>query len=104
MATIGGAQNLGLGEVVGSLTPGKRADLIMVRRTDINMQDAPDIDIPYLLVTYGRPENVDTVMVDGRILKRNGKLTALDPLKVMTESAEALTALRSRAGLPPLNP
>lgn len=103
MATMGGAKDLGLQNVTGSITPGKRADLIMVRTTDINMQAAPDIDAAWLLVMSGRPENVDTVMVDGRILKQNGVVTVVDPSRVMKEAAQAFTALRARANLPPLN-
>ena len=37
MATIGGARDLGFGDKVGSLTPGKRADIILVRTTDLNL-------------------------------------------------------------------
>lgn len=71
LATIEGARLLGIAEKTGSLTPGKRADLITVRANDINM--APLGDPFYAIVFFGQPSNVDTVMADGRILVRNGK-------------------------------
>jgi cytosine/adenosine deaminase-related metal-dependent hydrolase len=42
------------------------------------------------------PENVDTVVVDGRILKRGGRLAALDPHKVVVEARAALAGVRER--------
>ena len=66
LATIDGARLLGLADKIGSLTPGKRADLILIRTTDINI--APVGDPYYSIVFSGQPANVDTVVVDGRIL------------------------------------
>lgn len=63
LATIDGARDLGLADRVGSLTPGKRADLILVRTSDLNM--APFVD-PYIaLVHCAQPANVDTVWSTG---------------------------------------
>jgi cytosine/adenosine deaminase-related metal-dependent hydrolase len=50
-----------------------------------------------MLVTAAEPSNVDTVVVDGRILKRHGKLTALDVEAIAAEAAAANAALRKRA-------
>ena len=44
-----------------------------------------------------QPDNVDTVVVDGRILRRKGEFTALDYDKVVREASDALTALKARA-------
>ena len=98
LATIDGARNLGLADRVGSLTPGKRADLVLVRTTDLNT--APLSNPVNLLVQSAQPANVDTVVVDGRILKRKGQLIALDPEQVVREAAESLAAVRARAGGP----
>ena len=98
LATINGARDLGIADRVGSLTPGKRADLILVRTTDLNM--APLVDPVIALVHCAQPFNVDTVIVDGRILKRGGQLTAIDTAKVVAEAAESLAGLRVRAGGP----
>jgi 5-methylthioadenosine/S-adenosylhomocysteine deaminase len=96
MATIDGARGLGLGEVTGSLTPGKRADLIMVRTDDLNI--APFTDPVNMIVLAAQPHNVDLVAIDGRILKRHGELTALDPERVVRQAAESLAAVLARVG------
>jgi cytosine/adenosine deaminase-related metal-dependent hydrolase len=98
LATIDGAKDLGIAEKTGSLTPGKRADLILVRTTDVNMSPVGD---PYdALVALAHPGNVDTVVVDGRILRRKSAFTALDFAQVVRESAETAQALRQKAGWP----
>jgi len=95
LATIDGARDLGFADKSGSLTPGKRADLILVRATDGNL--AP-VGSPYdALVMLAQPSNVDTVVVDGRILRSNGKFTALDQDKVIREATDAAAGLKARA-------
>lgn len=95
MATIDGARGLGVADKVGSLVAGKRADIIMVRTTDLNI--GPMTDAAHLLVEAAQPSNVDTVMVDGRILKRRGKLTAIHSGQLVQESAVALAGIKQRA-------
>ena len=95
LATVEGARLLGLSDRIGSLAPGKRADLIMVRSTDINM--APVGDPYYAIVFQGQPANVDTVMVDGRLLVRGGKLTHVDVAKTVREATESARAIGERA-------
>ena len=98
LATLDGAVDLGISEKTGSLTPGKRADIILVRTTDINMAPVGD---PYeAIVSLAQPTNVDTVIVDGRILRQLGKFTALDHAKVVHEAKEAAAALRAQAKWP----
>ncbi|MFC6880809.1 MULTISPECIES: amidohydrolase family protein [Actinomadura] len=75
-ATLAGARAAGLDRRTGSLTPGKQADLILVRGSDLNL--APVSDPAGALVLAAHPGNVDTVLVGGRILKRDGKLVGLD--------------------------
>jgi cytosine/adenosine deaminase-related metal-dependent hydrolase len=99
LATLDGAVDLGVAGRTGSLTPGKRADIILVRTGDINMTPAGD---PYeALVSRAQPGNIDTVIVDGRILRRSGRFTALDHAKVLREAQEAASGLRTRANWPP---
>jgi cytosine/adenosine deaminase-related metal-dependent hydrolase len=95
LGTLEGARSLGLADRVGSLRAGKRADLIMVNTRDVNI--GVFSDPAHMLVEAAQPSNVDTVMVDGRILKRRGKLTAVDVEQVVGEAREALTAVRKRA-------
>ena len=96
LATLDGAVDLGIAQRTGSLTPGKRADMILVRTGDINM--APMADPYEALVNLAQPRNVDTVIADGRVLQRAGRFTALDHAEVLREAIEAGNALRARAG------
>lgn len=98
LATIDGARDLGIADRTGSLTPSKRADLILVRTTDINL--APVGDPAHALVWAAQPSNIDLVVVDGRILRRGGQFTALDVEAVIGEAAESVAGLRARAGWP----
>ena len=86
-ATIDGARACGLAERTGSLTPGKQADLIMVRTDQINT--VPVVEPVAALVTCSDTSNVDTVMVNGRILKRDGRLVDVDVARVGGLAGEA---------------
>jgi 5-methylthioadenosine/S-adenosylhomocysteine deaminase len=94
LGTIGGAQSMGIDDKVGSLKPGKRADLIAINTNALNM--AVVTDPAHLVLEATGPENVDTVVVDGRILKRGGKLAAVDTAKVIAEARAALAGVRER--------
>ena len=95
LATIEAAKALGLADRTGSLKKGKRADVIMVSTRDVNI--GPFTEPAYMLVDSAQAANVDTVLVDGRILKRGGKLTAIDTGKLMTEASAATQAIIQRA-------
>jgi cytosine/adenosine deaminase-related metal-dependent hydrolase len=95
MATINGARALGLEDVTGSLTPGKR-DILLLRATDLDL--APVVDVPSSVVRSATPANVDTVLIDGRVLKRGGELTVHDAEQVVRQATEAADRVRARAG------
>ncbi|MBK6660529.1 MAG: amidohydrolase family protein [Proteobacteria bacterium] len=101
--TTDAASALGLADRVGTLSPGKEADLILVRLDDINTMPLHDASATLLL--HAHPGNVDTVFVAGRCLKRHGKLVAdmaraRDLLMASHESIKAAIA-RDRSTLPP---
>ena len=96
MATINGARALGMGDITGSLTPGKRADLILVRTTDLNI--APLAQIEATIVLSATPANVDTVMVDGRILKHHGQLLHCDVPGIVERAERSALGIRNAAG------
>ena len=96
--TYGGANVLGLADQTGSLTPGKRADVIMVNMNMINMLPLTDVDMPMQLVQHGLPANVDTVIIDGHIRKLNGELIDVDMQRVISEAAQSQAGIRNRAG------
>jgi cytosine/adenosine deaminase-related metal-dependent hydrolase len=61
---------------------------------------APVSDPYEAVVSFGLPTNVDTVLVDGRILRRAGKFTAFDDVKIVAEARDAAIALRDKAKWP----
>ena len=71
-ATINGARMAGLDSQVGSLTPGKQADIVLLRADDLSM--FPVTDAIASAVMLGGVASVDTVLVAGRIVKRDGRL------------------------------
>ena len=95
MATRGGAEAIGLGEEIGALTVGRRADLIQVSLADVHF--VPMYDVISHLVYVADEQDVTSVVVDGRILMRDGKVLTVDEPRV-TREARAL-AERIRAAL-----
>ncbi|MEV7520393.1 amidohydrolase family protein [Streptomyces sp. NPDC091371] len=93
MATLGGAEALGIADRVGSLTPGKRADLVVLDPAALNF--APRFDWVGQIVFNGRPENIDAVYVDGRPLKLDGRLVDVDTARVVHEAEAAATRIRA---------
>ncbi|MFF1321124.1 amidohydrolase family protein [Streptomyces chartreusis] len=75
-ATLQGARTNGLGEVTGSLTPGKQADVLVVRAEDVNNMPLNDAVGTLVLGTDAR--NVDTVFVAGQVRKWDGRLLDVD--------------------------
>jgi len=89
MATIEGAQAIGLGDEIGSLEVGKQADLILVDLTALNL--APVLEVPVRnivpnLVYAGSGHEVKTVMVAGRILVFDGQVLTADEAAVRIEA------------------
>lgn len=82
-ATTAGAAACGLDSKTGTLTPGKQADIIMIRADDVNT--FPVIDPIGTVVASADTSNVDTVLVAGQARKRGGRLVGVD-----------LSALRSQ--------
>lgn len=82
-ATINGARALGMEHRIGSLTPGKQADIVLLRADDINL--VPINDPVQSVVLHTTPANVDTVMIAGRLAKRGGRLLDVDLAKVKAE-------------------
>jgi 5-methylthioadenosine/S-adenosylhomocysteine deaminase len=97
MATRDGARALGLDDEVGSIEPGKRADLILVDRDRPHL--APDADPWSTLVYAARGTDVRLTMVDGQVLVCDFALTQLDGAEVAASARQAARALLTRAGL-----
>ncbi len=98
LATMGGATALGLQSDIGSLEAGKKADIVLLNLEKVWNPVIHDADeqIYSTIVYSSRPENVDSVMVDGRWLMRKGELTGIDEEKIVAESTQELQNLLRR--------
>ena len=97
-ATIEGARALGLDRITGSLTPGKRADIIVINTSALNL--APLTVPETLLSSCTYPSNVETVFIDGRCVKENGQLVGVDVADVVLKANTSLRQLEKRVGQP----
>jgi len=97
MATVDAALDLGIDHLVGSLTPGKRADVILVKTNVLQM--APLNDVIRTIVQSTQAADVDTVFIDGRLMKRSGTLTTIDTERVIHEASVSVARIRRAAGL-----
>jgi 5-methylthioadenosine/S-adenosylhomocysteine deaminase len=97
MATREGARALGLEAEVGSVEPGKRADLIVVGLDRPHL--APGTD-PYSTLVYAaRGTDVRHSVVDGAVLVRDSRPVRLDPAQVTADARREAAALLARAGI-----
>lgn len=95
LVTSMAAVDLGIEDVAGSLTPGKRADLVLLRRDSISLLPSGD---PYeALVYHGQSSAIDTVVCDGRVLKRDGVLTQPSAREAVAQAERRRDDLVARA-------
>jgi 5-methylthioadenosine/S-adenosylhomocysteine deaminase len=96
MATLGGAHSIGMESELGSLEAGKRADLVVLRRDRLHLQPQESID-PYAQLVYEhRASDVDTVVVDGRVLVREGALVELEEGEIRARANESASRVLER--------
>src|ERR671922_611141 len=76
LATLGGAEVLDMADQIGSLAPGKQADVIVLNPHTLNF--APRFDDVSQVVFNAQPGNVEWVLVDGHVLKERGNLVGVD--------------------------
>jgi 5-methylthioadenosine/S-adenosylhomocysteine deaminase len=92
LATMGGAKVLKMDDQIGSLTPGKKADLIILDPKDINF--GPRMDWLSQIVFNGQPRNIEWVFVDGRALKARGEIVGMNPDSLMSNVEKAAKKIR----------
>jgi 5-methylthioadenosine/S-adenosylhomocysteine deaminase len=97
MATRGGARTLGLEDRIGSIEPGKQADLAIVSRNRPHLQ--PDRDPWSTLVYAARGPDVRLVMVGGDVLMEDFSLVREDALEIAAYARDAADELASRAAI-----
>jgi cytosine/adenosine deaminase-related metal-dependent hydrolase len=95
-ATVEGARANGLDSKVGTLTPGKQADLILLRTDRLNV--TPLNDPATAVVTGMDTGNVDTVLIAGRVMKRHGGLLHVDWPAVRRMAAESRNFVVAKSG------
>jgi len=97
LATINGARALGVDEEIGSLEVAKKADLTLVSLRQPHLVPAHN---PVSHLVYAASgSDVDTVIIDGRIIMKNRQVLTLDEEKIIQEANERGTRLLARAGV-----
>ena len=99
MRTINGARALGVDHLIGSLEPGKRADLVI--RSGAVPETVPCVNPVQELLLGGQATTVDTVLVDGEIVWREGRPTRVDLDAVTAAGRACARAVLKRAGYTP---
>ncbi len=102
MATMGGAQALGLDDEIGSLEPGKKADIVLVDLMAPHLWPifrGPRTNAVEQLVYSANAADVRTTIVDGQVLMEDRQVKTLDTHEVFSAAQEAATDLALRAGL-----
>lgn len=93
MATIHGAKGLGLGKEIGSIKVGKKADITIVnlKRTNVVPIYNPVVSLAY----FSQPRDVDTVIVNGRILMDKGETKSINEEEILEKAQKRVDKLRS---------
>jgi len=98
-ATMGGAHCAGLDDKIGSLAPGKEADLLLIRADDINLY--PSNNAVGTVVQAAERSNIDTVIIGGRVRKYRGQVVGLDVVRLKAMVEESRGHLFSAVGYRP---
>ncbi|MFE2416455.1 amidohydrolase family protein [Streptomyces hokutonensis] len=96
--TVDAARSCGLEARVGSITPGKDADIILLRTDDLTV--FPVTDPAATIVSAGHPGLVDTVLVAGRVVKRDGALVGADLPALRARLLASRNRIAEAAGIP----
>ena len=96
MATIAGAKAAHLDHKIGTLTPGKEADIIMLATDRINV--FPLNNVPGTILTLMDTSNVENVFVAGKVMKWQGKLVGVDLNRVRRMTEKSRDAVFARTG------
>jgi 5-methylthioadenosine/S-adenosylhomocysteine deaminase len=98
-ATMAGAHCAGLDDKIGSLAPGKEADLLMIRTDDINLY--PSNNAIGTVVQAAERSNIDTVIIGGRVRKYRGRVVGLDMVSLRAMIDESRSHLFTAVGYRP---
>jgi len=93
MATRGGAEAIGLGDTIGTLAVGKRADIIQVSFDDVHF--VPTYDVISHLVYVADEQDVISVVVDGKVLMKDKEILTIDTERVRKEATELAARIKT---------
>ncbi|WP_226668487.1 5'-deoxyadenosine deaminase [Metabacillus litoralis] len=96
MATIGGAQAMGLENEIGSLEVGKKADLVILDLNDFHTYPSVEVDPISRIVYSATRGNVETTIIDGKIVMENRIMKTMDKSIVLKEANNSMKRLLSR--------
>lgn len=99
LQTLGGARAAGLESIIGSIEPGKRADIVV--RSAEAPEVGPGVDPAHQLIAVAHGPSADTVLVNGRIVLRRGRATLLDEAAVIAQARASAQRMAARLGLAP---
>lgn len=100
MCTIDAAHGLGMGDQIGSLEVGKKADVVLV---DLAKPHLYPYNMPlYRLVCFASGADVDSVIVNGELLMEGRHLTRIDEMEILEDAQIATETMLDRTGLRPL--
>ncbi|MBM3560425.1 MAG: amidohydrolase family protein [Alphaproteobacteria bacterium] len=102
MSTLGGARAAGLDGIIGSIEPGKRADIVL--RSARLAELGPGVDPAHQLIAAGHGATADTVLVNGRIVMRGGRPTLVDEGAVLAEARASVVRMAERLDIKPPSP
>jgi 5-methylthioadenosine/S-adenosylhomocysteine deaminase len=96
MATIGGAKAVGLENQIGSIEPGKKADLAILNLNDFHVYPSFDIDTISRIVYSATRADVEATIINGKLLMENRTLKSIDKAIVLKEANQSIKRLLKR--------
>lgn len=99
MACLGGAVAFGQPARLGSLEPGKQADVVLIDRSSPRLALAGEQNLPVAVVYTANSADVSTVIVDGEIVLEDHKVRGIDEAALVAEARTAWEAVLQRAGI-----
>lgn len=99
MATLGGAEVMRLENEIGSIEVGKRADLALLDLNQLHAFPSSGVDPISRLVYSASKRDVETVIINGRVVMENRQLTTLDRAAILLHSNQAIERLVKRSGI-----
>jgi 5-methylthioadenosine/S-adenosylhomocysteine deaminase len=96
MATIGGAKAVGMEQLIGSLEVGKKADIVILNLNDFHLYPSSEVDTISRIVYSTTRADVETTIIDGKIVMENRIMKSIDKQIVLKETNKSIKRLLKR--------